>query len=397
MLEELERRNLFVLPLDTRRRWFRYHHLFADWLRLQAHPDASTHLAAAEWLLANGHTGDAVRHLIAAGEAERAADVIEDDRWVLVGQGREETLRKRVRLLPPEVLRRRPGLTLAAAWVAHHAGRWDDVQRLAASLDTDHLDALTSAEILLLEAGRCVAVGDFTEALRGARAGLELVHPSEPRARTGLLLVQGRSLLAEGDLDGAAASFADAATLAAPFDVTIVLLIARSHLAEIDRRAGRAAEAEAEARAVLELAESAGLADHPEAAVANLTLAEVLLDEGRDGDAAPVRGAWPRAVSSRAYVPHERQAAAVEERLAATGSRRRGPAMVELADRTRAVRPPVAAVFADTAGDRQRALPLDQHDQDAHPRPLQEARRADAARGHRGGPATATSLIHLVG
>jgi LuxR family maltose regulon positive regulatory protein len=329
LLEELERLNLFVLPLDARRRWFRYHHLFADWLRLQARPNPSQHLAAADWLLAKGHTGDAVRHLLAAGEAERAADVIEDDRWVLVGRGREETLRERVQLLPPDVLRRRPGLTLAAAWVAHHGGRWHDVQRLAASLRTQDLDELTQAEVLLLEAGRSVAVGEFTEALQTARAGLELVDPAEPRARTGLLLVQGRSLLAQGDLDGAAASFADAASLATPFDVTIVLLIARSHLAEIHRRSGRAAEAEAEARAALELAESSGLAEHPEASVANLTLADVLLDQGRDGEAAPFAARGLELSRRVPYVPREQQAAAVEERFTATRSRRRGPGMVE--------------------------------------------------------------------
>ena len=91
-LEELERLNLFVIPLDQRRVWFRYHHLFAEWLRLQAPPDPAKHLVAAEWLLDSHHTGDAVRHLIAAGAADRAADVIELERWLLVGQGREETL-----------------------------------------------------------------------------------------------------------------------------------------------------------------------------------------------------------------------------------------------------------------------------------------------------------------
>ena len=67
LLEELERRNLFVIPLDQRRQWFRYHHLFAEWLRLQAPADPARHLAAAEWLLDNQLTGDAVRHLVAGG------------------------------------------------------------------------------------------------------------------------------------------------------------------------------------------------------------------------------------------------------------------------------------------------------------------------------------------
>ena len=109
LLEELERRNLFVLPLDQRRRWFRYHHLFADWLRLHVDDPVPRHRAAADWLVGHGYTGDAVRHLLAAGDTDRAAAVIEDQRWLLIGQGRGKTLRDWVHQLPPEALRSRPG------------------------------------------------------------------------------------------------------------------------------------------------------------------------------------------------------------------------------------------------------------------------------------------------
>ena len=93
--------------------------------------------------------------------------------------------------------------------------------------------------MLLLEAGRQVAVGDFVDAGRPRM-------PASPSSRLTnhgahrLLLVQGRSRLEQGDLEGAAEAFVAAADLAAPYDITIVLLIARSHLAEIHRRAGRA-------------------------------------------------------------------------------------------------------------------------------------------------------------
>ena len=320
VLEELERRNLFVLPLDARRRWFRYHHLFAEWLRMQARDDRSKHRAAADWLLANGHVADAVRHLIAAGDSERAADAIEDARWALVGSGREETLRDWVQRLPADVRRHRSGLTLAAAWVAHHAGRWDDVRDLAASVAPE--DALMEAEVVLLEAGRLIAVGDAAAALAAARAGLALVPSDEPRGRTGLLLVQGRALLAQGDLDGAARSFAEAARLAEPWHVTIVLLIARSHLAEIHRREARPAEAITEARAALELAARERLDEHPEATVANLTLAELLVDERRSDEATVYFQRGADLAARVPYVPRQEQLRAVRERL--DGVDRRG-------------------------------------------------------------------------
>jgi LuxR family maltose regulon positive regulatory protein len=329
LLEELERLNLFVIPLDRRRRWFRYHHLFAEWLRLQAPADPSKHLVAAEWFLANEFTGEAIRHLVAGGEADRAADVIELERWVLVGQGREETLREWIQLLPADVLGQRPGLTLVAAWVAHHAGRWDDVRHLAGSLAPDDLDPLTQAEVLLLEAGRQMAIGEFADAGRTAMAGLGLVAPGEPRARTGLLLVEGRSRLELGDLEGATESFSEAIALAGPYNVTIVLLIARSHLAEIHRRAGRMHDAEVEARAVLDFAEAEGLAEHPEATVANLTLASVLVDVQRTDEAAEFAARGLRLARLVPYVPRQRQAGDVELHLGPAAPRRRGPSMVE--------------------------------------------------------------------
>jgi ATP/maltotriose-dependent transcriptional regulator MalT len=327
LLEELERRNLFVLPLDQRRGWFRYHHLFADWLRLQVDDPLPRHRAAADWLLANGHTGDAVRHLLAAGDTDRAAAVIEDQRWLLIGQGRGKTLRDWVDQLPPAALRSRPGLTLAAAWAAHHAGDWHAVRDLAASIEPT--DDLTRAEVLVLEAGRFIANDDAVEALATARAALPLVPLDEPRARTSLLLIQGRALLAESDLDAAAASFAQALQLGEPYGLSIVSLIARSHLADIHRRAGRPADAMAAAIDALRFADAAALADHPEAAVAHLTVAELLLDDGRPGDAAHHFNIAEPLVARVHHVPRERQADAVRRRLASTTPRRLVPELVE--------------------------------------------------------------------
>ncbi len=81
-LEALERNNLFVVALDDQRRWYRYHHLFADALRARLaaeQPDrvAGLHAAASRWYADHGLLDDAVAHAIAAGDAERAADLIE--------------------------------------------------------------------------------------------------------------------------------------------------------------------------------------------------------------------------------------------------------------------------------------------------------------------------------
>jgi ATP/maltotriose-dependent transcriptional regulator MalT len=324
ILEELDRLNLFIIPLDNRRRWFRYHHLFAEWLRLQATSDPrDRHHRAADWLAHHGFPGDAVRHYVAAGDADRAADVIDRAHWILVGQGREETLRDWTQQLPGDVLSRRPRLTLAAAWVAHKAGRWSDVRDLIGAFEAavaqhdEHDAALVQAEVALLDAGRLVAQGDVAEAARIAQGALHLVPRHEPRARTGLLLVLGRCRLAEGDLDGARRAFTDADELAAPFSaVSIVQLIARAHLAEIDRRAGNRAVAEAASRAVIEFADAAGLADNPECTVAHLTLGNVLLDRGHIEEAAEAITRGTELAHRIPYVARETAAAAANERLA---------------------------------------------------------------------------------
>ncbi|HJR25918.1 MAG TPA: LuxR C-terminal-related transcriptional regulator [Acidimicrobiales bacterium] len=324
MLEDLERRNLFVLPLDHRRRWFRYHHLFAEWLRLQVADDPVRHRAAADWLLANGQAGDAVRHLLAAGDVDAAAGVVEQERWILIGQGRWETLREWMARLPADTVHARPGLSLAAAWLAHHLGRWTELHDLVAGVEP--VDPLMEAERLVLEAGRLAAIGAMDDALATARAGLPLVDPREPRARTGLLLVQGRALLWSGDLEAAARSFADAAELAQPYDLSIVSLIAESHLAEIDRRRDRREQAQDRARAALAAAEQSGLTESPESAVATLTLADLLIDEGRDDEARALVDRAAQLVAPVPYIPRERQLEAVRGRLGSDPRPRRAPA-----------------------------------------------------------------------
>jgi LuxR family maltose regulon positive regulatory protein len=123
-LERLERMNLVLTLLDHRRAWYRYHHLFAEWLRLQATPGTDErHRRAAAWLAHHGLTGDAVGHYARAADFTAAADLIESRRWELVGQGRQHTLRDWLRTLPSELIRRRPGLTFAEAWIAYHEGR----------------------------------------------------------------------------------------------------------------------------------------------------------------------------------------------------------------------------------------------------------------------------------
>src|ERR671917_132547 len=147
MLEELERENLFVIALDDDRRWYRYHHLFADFLRGRLGRERprrikELHCRAAEWYERNGWTTEAVEHALAAGDIQRAAHLVEYNALALVLRSEGATMDRWLSALPPGLVRARPRLSLARAIWALISGRLDEVEPLL----TDAERALGSAD-----------------------------------------------------------------------------------------------------------------------------------------------------------------------------------------------------------------------------------------------------------
>jgi LuxR family transcriptional regulator, maltose regulon positive regulatory protein len=133
VLERLEHANLFVVPLDEYRRWYRYHQLFAEMLRARLRleapeKEAPLHRAAAEWCEQHDMVDEAIRHWLASGETGRAAELIE--RYieeVLVRWVEAATMDRWLTSLPQEVLRSRRRLILARGLAALAEGRLDEV------------------------------------------------------------------------------------------------------------------------------------------------------------------------------------------------------------------------------------------------------------------------------
>jgi len=120
-LLEIERANLFIVPLDSDSNWFRYHHLFADLLRrrLEQANQYNTemlHQRAAEWFEENGFLQDAIRHWIAANKPERTAALVEHALSQAWGRAELTGLMKRVEALPEAVLAEYPGLSAFLGW-----------------------------------------------------------------------------------------------------------------------------------------------------------------------------------------------------------------------------------------------------------------------------------------
>jgi LuxR family maltose regulon positive regulatory protein len=115
-LATLERANLFLVPLDDRRRWYRYHHLFAEVLQAHLHDEQpaevpALHRRASAWFSDNGEPAEAIRHALAADDLDRAADLIELAIPTTTRARQEATLRSWLEALPEEVIRVRPVLS----------------------------------------------------------------------------------------------------------------------------------------------------------------------------------------------------------------------------------------------------------------------------------------------
>ncbi|TQF74037.1 protein kinase [Rhodococcus spelaei] len=121
MLEEVERRDLFLRRIENDNDWFRYHHLFSQYLRRRLdrdHPERvpELHRTAARWLARHEHLSEAVDHALRAGDPGLAVDLVEAHGSDLVERSRLATLLGLVGKLPPAVAATRPRLQLAVAW-----------------------------------------------------------------------------------------------------------------------------------------------------------------------------------------------------------------------------------------------------------------------------------------
>jgi LuxR family maltose regulon positive regulatory protein len=128
ILEYLDRANLFVVALDDRREWYRYHRLFADLLRSRlqrAHPDLVPvlHRGASRWYEQSGQIAGAIDHALAASDLDRAADLIEQCAQATLMRGEAATFLRWVDALPDELVSARPTLCFFHAWMHLISGR----------------------------------------------------------------------------------------------------------------------------------------------------------------------------------------------------------------------------------------------------------------------------------
>ena len=305
MLERLERDNLFVVPLDDDRRWYRYHHLFADFLRgrlLREHPErvAESHRRAASWYEREGWASEAVEHALAAGDYQWTARLIEQHTQVLVLRGEGATMDRWLSALPAGLVRSRPRLSLARAIWALIGGRTDEVdglltdaERALATTDQPHEApveetagglANVSGTVAQLRAELARQRGDAERAIRFAQQALAHAGEGDPYLRYLSRWNLAVATLMHGRVGEAEETLADLVRDPWASGPNRYFAVRACYtLGQAQRAQGRLSAALQTCQEALELADEAGL--RAAAGVAHVGLAEVMYERNELDDA----------------------------------------------------------------------------------------------------------------
>ncbi len=235
-LAALERGNLFLIALDDRRQWFRYHQLFADVLQARLadeHPDdlPDLHRRASRWYEQHDEPTNAVRHALAANDFERAADLVELALPAMRRSRQETTMRSWLRLLPDEVVRARPvlnvgfaGTLLAFGELEGVEGRLQDAERwlsdpgaraAESGAGTGQMIVGDEVEyrrlpgtIELFRAAQSLARGDMAGTVLHAGRAIELSPDDDHLSRAAAAGLLGLAYWGAGDLEAGHAAYA---------------------------------------------------------------------------------------------------------------------------------------------------------------------------------------------
>ncbi len=223
LLEALEKANCFLIPLDEERTWYRYHHLFADLLRVRLKQRAqrqpglieNLHGRAADWLAENNFSEEAVQHSLLANDYARAARIVEQSTVDLLAHGRMHQLLSWIRLLPEEQAAQRPWLNISQAWTLAFAARLPEAEQHLICAETGLVDgsfdaleqARMRAEICAIRSLLALTSGSIPAALALTELPEDIVPPEAGFARSVQRWAVGYALRMKGDLAGAERAF----------------------------------------------------------------------------------------------------------------------------------------------------------------------------------------------
>jgi LuxR family maltose regulon positive regulatory protein len=298
LLQKLERENAFVVALDSRREWYRYHHLFAELLRhelARTRPRlaAELHRRASAWYREADAIHEAIEHAIAARDFGDATALITTHWYEFLQRGRQETIAGWIDKLPSETVVHDPDLCLTKAWLGVNTGRLDEVDRWieaagnAASQqpETEQLPPLESGVASLRAIHRYMS-GNVSAAVRAGRRALDLERggAASPWRPVGCPVL-GLSLHWHGEREAATRTLIEAVRIARANGNHLAAMHASGGLAAIEYERGDAASASARAAEAIALAEEHDLSEHWASSL-SLAVRGQLLDRTGDPKAA---------------------------------------------------------------------------------------------------------------
>jgi len=258
ILDGLERANLFVISLDNKRHWYRYHHLFSDLLSARLHQSqpeivAAIHRRASIWFEQNDQIVETINHALSAGDFDRVADLIEDNTLAMLAKGELHTFLDWIYVLPEKVARQRPWLRIYQAWSLAFAGRVNDIEPLLK--ETDQLlqrsDLVIDksynederqemiGNIACIRAFVAVVTGGFSHAIEYANKAGEKLSEDNLWARSVFQWALGVANRMHGDLTVAERSCAEVVMLGRKMDNIWTIVTGLTDLAIVYQTRGQ--------------------------------------------------------------------------------------------------------------------------------------------------------------
>jgi LuxR family maltose regulon positive regulatory protein len=207
MLEQLDKVNMFIVPLDQSRTWYRYHRLFSELLRHQRHlvgqitDKIILHQRASQWFESEGYPSEAIQHSLAAQDWLKAAQLIGRVNESMFKHGEIVTLLGWLEKLPTELLGSQPGLCMAYAWALLLSGKYeqaDPVLQQAEKLappGSVYLGQVSTAQAYLAR-----SVGDNPRVIKTSQLALSLLPEMDSTQRSNLLMNLGLVYWHDGHL-----------------------------------------------------------------------------------------------------------------------------------------------------------------------------------------------------
>jgi len=294
-LEQLERMNLFLVPLDGERQWYRYHHLFAEALRQRLKRDASSgeeaelHLRASEWYEANDFELDAFHHAAVAGDVTRAARLLEGNGMPLLFRGAVGPVLKWLATLPAATLNATPSLWVTYAAALLFAAKPTDVEpklqaaeSILQSRDPDEDVRDLIGHIAAIRATLAVTRHQADEIVAQSLRALDYLRPNNLPIRTATTWSLGYAYQLRGERAAAGEAYTETIAISRAIGHYIIHIMASIGLGNVQEDDNQLDLAEETYRGVLRLA---GEPPIPVACDALLGLARISY-ERNDPDAA---------------------------------------------------------------------------------------------------------------